>query len=205
RDWCAAALWRPLRHHRGLRGSPDKILEAIMSRPSRSRALLRHIRFDEVFILQGTPIMGAVFSIGTIAAGKFEALLLFLLGGILIALFFALTFTAGHLNHEVRDFELDSRNNARTNAVAFGKRPAFVAGLIVFTFAYLCLFVLGWFRFIPRPLALLALLFYPLHLYWSLRALRGQLNPETLDRFQIQYRALYAVIGISMLCSLFYQ
>ena len=284
-----------------------------MSRPSRSRALLRHIRFDEVFILQGTPLMGAVFSIGTIAAGKFEALLLFLLGsillvahvftlndwadvahglkapdpqvpsrrlfwfslslliasllvfallgsrvvilglivaalgffyshpklnakgtpiassiphlvgglfhfllgyalfssvderGILIALFFALTFTAGHLNHEVRDFELDSRNNARTNAVAFGKRPAFVAGLIVFTFAYLCLFVLGWFRFIPRPLAFLALLFYPLHLYWSLRALRGQLNPETLDRFQIQYRALYAVIGISMLCSLFYQ
>ena len=284
-----------------------------MSRPPRSRALLRHIRFDEVFILQGTPLMGAVFSIGTIAAGKFEALLLFLLGsillvahvftlndwadvahglkapdpqvpsrrlfwfslslliasllvfallgsrvvilglivaalgffyshpklntkgtpiassiphlvgglfhfllgyalfssvderGILIALFFALTFTAGHLNHEVRDFELDSRNNARTNAVAFGKRPAFVAGLIVFTFAYLCLFVLGWFRFIPRPLAFLALLFYPLHLYWSLRALRGQLNPETLDRFQIQYRALYAVIGISMLCSLFYQ
>jgi len=284
-----------------------------MSRPSRSRALLRHIRFDEVFVLQGTPLMGVVFSIGTIAAGKFEALLLFLLGsillvahvftlndwadvahglkapdpqvpsrrlfwfslslliasllvfallgsrvvilglivaalgffyshpklnakgtpiassiphlvgglfhfllgyalfssvderGILIALFFALTFTAGHLNHEVRDFELDSRNNARTNAVAFGKRPAFVAGLIVFTFAYLCLFVLGWFRFIPRPLAFLALLFYPLHLYWSLRALRGQLNPETLDHFQIQYRALYAVIGISMLCSLFYQ
>jgi len=284
-----------------------------MSRPSRSRALLRHIRFDEVFVLQGTPLMGVVFSIGTIAAGKFEALLLFLLGsillvahvftlndwadvahglkapdpqvpsrrlfwfslslliasllvfallgsrvvilglivaalgffyshpklntkgtpiassiphlvgglfhfllgyalfssvderGILIALFFALTFTAGHLNHEVRDFELDSRNNARTNAVAFGKRPAFVAGLIVFTFAYLCLFVLGWFRFIPRPLAFLALLFYPLHLYWSLRALRGQLNRETLDRFQIQYRALYAAIGISMLCSLFYQ
>jgi len=44
---------------------------------------------------------------------------------------------------------------------------------------------------------------YPLHLYWSLRALSGQLNPETLDRFQLQYRALYAVIGISMLCSLF--
>jgi 4-hydroxybenzoate polyprenyltransferase len=46
--------------------------------------------------------------------------------GVQIGLFFALTFTAGHLNHEVRDFELDSRNNAGTNAVAFGKRPAFV-------------------------------------------------------------------------------
>ena len=284
-----------------------------MSGRLRSSALLRHIRFDEVFVLQGTPLMGVVFSIGTITAGKLEMLLLFLFGsillvahvftlndwadvahglkapdpqvpsrrlfwfslslliasllafaliglrvvilglivaalgffyshpklnakgtpvassiphlvgglfhfllgyalfssvderGILIALFFALTFTAGHLNHEVRDFELDSRNNARTNAVAFGKRPAFVAGLIVFTFAYLCLFVLGWFRFIPRPLAFLALLFYPLHLFWSLRALRSQLSPEKLDRFQIQYRVLYAVIGISMLCSLFYR
>ncbi len=157
---------------------------------------------------KGTPIAS---SIPHLVGGLFHFLLGYALfssvdeRGILIALFFALTFTAGHLNHEVRDFELDSRNNARTNAVAFGKRPAFVAGLIVFTFAYLCLFVLGWFRFIPRPLALLALLFYPLHLYWSLRALRGQLNPETLDHFQIQYRALYAVIGISMLCSLFYQ
>ena len=284
-----------------------------MSGRLRSSALLRHIRFDEVFVLQGTPLMGVVFSIGTITAGKLETLLLFLFGsillvahvftlndwadvahglkapdpqvpsrrlfwfslsllvasllafaliglrvvilglivaalgffyshpklnakgtpvassiphlvgglfhfllgyavflpiderGILIALFFALTFMAGHLNHEVRDFDLDSHNNARTNAVAFGKRPAFLAGLIVFTFAYLCLFVLGWFRFIPRPLAFLALLFYPLHLFWSLRALRSQLSPEKLDRFQIQYRVLYAVIGISMLCSLFYR
>ena len=284
-----------------------------MSRPSRSRALLRHVRFDEVFVLQGTPLMGVVFSIGTITAGKFEMLLLFLVGsillvahvftlndwadvahgfkapdlqvpsrhlfwfsfslliaslivfallgsrvvilgaiiaalgffyshpklnakstpvassiphlvgglfhfllgyavfmsiderGVLIGLFFALTFTAGHLNHEVRDFELDSHNNARTNAIAFGKRPAFLAGLLVFSLAYLCLFFLGWFRFLPRPLALLAALLYPLHFYWSLRALRGQLNPQIVDRFQIQYRALYAVIGISMLCSLFYQ
>jgi len=284
-----------------------------MSGRLRSSALLRHIRFDEVFVLQGTPLMGVVFSIGTITAGKLEMLLLFLFGsillvahvftlndwadvahglkapdpqvpsrrlfwfslslliasllafaliglrvvilglivaalgffyshpklnakgtpvassiphlvgglfhfllgyavflpiderGILIALFFALTFMAGHLNHEVRDFDLDSHNNARTNAVAFGKRPAFLAGLIVFTFAYLCLFVLGWFRFIPRPLTFLALLFYPLHLFWSLRALRSQLSPEKLDRFQIQYRVLYAVIGISMLCSLFYR
>jgi 4-hydroxybenzoate polyprenyltransferase len=264
-----------------------------MSGRSRISALLRHIRFDEVLVLQGTPLMGVAFSIGTITAGKLETLLLFLVGsillvahvftlndwadaahglkapdprvpsrhlfwfslslliasllvfallgsrvvilglivaalgfsyshpklnakgtpiassvphligglfhfllgyavfmaiderGILIALFFALTFAAGHLNHEVRDFDLDFHNNARTNAVAFGKRPAF--------------------RFVPRPLAFLALVFYPLHLYWSLRALRRDLNPETLDRFQIQYRSLYAVIGISMLGSLFYR
>jgi 4-hydroxybenzoate polyprenyltransferase len=284
-----------------------------MNTPLHSRALLRHIRFDEVFVLQGTPLMGALFSIGTINSSSLETVMIFLIGslllvahvftlndwadiahglkapdpqvsslrlfwfsvllliasllvfelisarvvvlgaivavlgffyshpkldfkgtpiasslphllggifhfllgyavfmpidqrGIFIALFFALTFAAGHLNHEVRDFELDQKTNARTNAVAFGKRATFVAGLIIFTSAYLCLFLLGWFRFVPRSLSFFAAVFYPLHLYWSLRALRGQLQPEIVDRFQVQYRALYAVIGIGMLCFLFYK
>ncbi len=284
-----------------------------MNTPLHSRALLRHIRFDEVFVLQGTPLMGALFSIGAINSSSLETVSVFLLGslllvahvftlndwadiahglkapdpqvssrrlfwfsvllliasllvfglistrvvvlgaivaalgffyshpkldfkgtpiasslphllggifhfllgyavfmpidqrGVFIALFFALTFAAGHLNHEVRDFELDQETNARTNAVAFGKRATFVAGLIAFTSAYLCLFLLGWFRFVPRPLSFFAAVFYPLHLYWSLSALRGQLQPEIVDRFQVQYRALYAVIGIGMLCFLFYK
>jgi 4-hydroxybenzoate polyprenyltransferase len=284
-----------------------------MTTPLHSRALLRHIRFDEVFVLQGTPLMGALFSMGALTTANFETLLVFLIGsillvahvftlndwadiahglkaadpqvsslrlfwfslfllvasllvfalidlrvvilgvivavlgffyshpklnfkgtpiasslphliggvfhfllgyavftpidqrGVFIALFFALTFAAGHLNHEVRDFDLDQKNRARTNAVAFGKRATFVAGLILFTCAYLCLFLLGLFRLVPRPLSFLAAAFYLLHLYWSLRALRSQLNPDILDRFQVQYRSLYAVIGIGMLCFLFYK
>jgi 4-hydroxybenzoate polyprenyltransferase len=284
-----------------------------MNTPLHSRALLRHIRFDEVLVLQGTPLMGAMFAMGAITISNIETLLVFLIGsillvahvftlndwadiahglkapdpqvsslrlfwfsvflliasllvfalidfrvvvlaaivaalgffyshprlnfkgtpiasslphlfggifhfllgysvfmpidqrGIFIALFFAATFAAGHLNHEVRDFELDQKNNARTNAVAFGKRATFVAGLVLFTGAYLCLFLLGWFRFVPRPLSVIAALSYLLHLYWSLRVLRSQFRPEIVDRFQIQYRALYAVIGLSMLCVLFYK
>ena len=282
-----------------------------MNTPLHSRALLRHIRFDEVFVLQGTPLMGALFSIGAFTAANFETLFVFLIGSILlvahvftlndwadiahglkaadplvsslrlfwfslflliasllvfclidfrvvelgamvailgffyshpvlnfkgtpvasslphliggvfhfllgyavfapierrgffIALFFALTFAAGHLNHEVRDFELDQRNNARTNAVAFGKRSTFIAGLIVFTCAYICLFMLGWFRLVPRPVSFVAVLLYPLHLFWSIRVLRSQFRSKAVARFQSQYRALYALIGVSMLC-LFY-
>ena len=282
-----------------------------MNTPLHSRALLRHIRFDEVLVLQGTPLMGALLSIGTITAANLETLAIFLIGsvllvahiftlndwadiahglkapdplvsslrlfwfsiflliasllvftlispgvvifgaivaalgffyshpklnfkgtpiassiphliggvvhfllgyvvfmpidqrGVFIALFFALTFAAGHLNHEVRDFELDQKNNARTNAVAFGKRRTFIAGLVVFTSAYLCLFLLGWFRFVARPLSFIAVVFYSLHLYWSLRALCSQLDPVNVDRFQTQYRSLYALIGISMLAFLF--
>jgi 4-hydroxybenzoate polyprenyltransferase len=280
-----------------------------MRTPLHSRALLRHIRFDEVLVLQGTPLMGAAFSIASITTANMETLLVFLVGsvllvahvftlndwadiahglkqpdplvsprrlfwfsiflliasllvfvligsrvvvlgaivaalgflyshpklnfkgtpiassfphlvgglfhfllgyavfspidsrGLLIALFFALTFTAGHLNHEVRDFELDSKNNARTNAVAFGKRHAFIAGLIVFTCAYLCLFFLGWFRFVTPVLAWLAIVFYALHFFWSLQVLNAALGPEILDRFQLKYRILYALIGILMLLS----
>lgn len=284
-----------------------------MNTPLHSRALLRHIRFDEVFVLQGTPLMGALFSIGAITAASLETALVFLAGSILlvahvftlndwaeiahglrapdplvssrrlfwfslflliasllvfglisvrvvalgaivailgflyshplldfkgtpiassvphllggifhfllgyavfapvdgrgffIATFFALTFAAGHLNHEVRDFELDQRNNERTNAVAFGKRPTFIAGLVVFTCAYLCLFLLAWFWLVPRPLMLVAAALYPLHLFWSLRVLRSQFHPEVVDRFQNQYRSLYLVIGISMICLLLYK
>jgi len=284
-----------------------------MNTPLHRRALLRHIRFDEVIVLQGTPLMGVLFSMGAVTTANFETLLVFLIGsillvahvftlndwadiahglkaadplvssrrlfwfslflliagllvfsfigarvvifgaivavlgffyshpklnfkgtpiassllhllggffhfllgyavfteidqrGVFIALFFALTFVAGHLNHEVRDFELDQKTNARTNAVAFGKKPAFIAGLVLFSCAYLCLFLLGWFRFVPRPLSFFAAVFFPLHFYWSLRALRGQLEPGIVDRFQVEYRALYALIGIGMLCFLFYK
>jgi 4-hydroxybenzoate polyprenyltransferase len=279
--------------------------------PLHSRALLRHIRFDEVFVLQGTPLMGVAFSMGAISAANLETTLVFLVGsillvahvftlndwadiahglkepdplvsstrlfwfsiflliasllafvlissrvvvlgaivavlgffyshpklnfkgtpiasslphliggffhfllgysvfsaiddrGIFVALFFALTFSAGHLNHEVRDFELDQQSNARTNAVAFGKQTTFVAGLVLFTCAYLCLFLLGWFRLVPRPLSFVAASFYLLHLFWSLRVLRSRFRSDILERFQIQYRALYALIGLSMLCFLF--
>ena len=278
-----------------------------MNTPLHSRALLRHIRFDEVFVLQGTPLMGALFSMGILNVANFQTLCVFLIGsillvahvftlndwaeiahglkaadplvssvrlfwfslflliasllvfglinvrvvglgavvailgffyshpklnfkgtpiassvphlvggifhfllgyavfapvdqrGIFIALFFALTFAAGHLNHEVRDFELDRKNNERTNAVAFGKRATFIAGLVVFTLAYLCLILLTGSHLIFSPaLFWAAILFYPLHLFWSVRALKADLSPEVLHRFQIQYRALYSVIGILM-------
>lgn len=72
--------------------------------------------------------------------------------GILIALFFALTFTAGHLNQEVRDHEGDRATGHRTNAVAFGPVSAFIAGLGVFTLAYADLSLLAWMGLVPALL-----------------------------------------------------
>ena len=123
--------------------------------------------------------------------------------GILIAVFFALTFTAGHLNHEVSDFDADRQNRLKTNAVTFGKRRTFLAGLTVFTLAYVWMLVLARSELVPRSLALLPILLYPLHVFWSVRALREGLSPESLSRFQIRYRLLYVIIGLGMLFALF--
>jgi 4-hydroxybenzoate polyprenyltransferase len=143
----------------------------------------------------------------------FGGLLHFLLGytlfaplderGVLVAVFFALTFTAGHLNHEVSDFDADRQNGLNTNAVAFGKQRVFLAGLTVFTLAYVWLLILARSELVPRPLAFLPILLYPLHVFWSVRALREGLNPDSLSRLQIRYRLLYAIIGLGVLFALF--
>src|ERR1700724_1848543 len=55
-----------------------------MNTPVHSRALLRHVRFDEVFVLQGTPLMGALFAIAALTTANFETLVVLLAGRILL-------------------------------------------------------------------------------------------------------------------------
>ncbi len=125
--------------------------------------------------------------------------------GALIALFFALTFTAGHLNQEVRDYEGDRLNGLRTNAVFFGKRRTFLAGLAIFTLAYADLVFLACRGVVPAFLGVPPLLLYPLQLTWSLRTLRAGLSFESLGALQRRYRMLYALIGLCMIAALAYQ
>jgi 4-hydroxybenzoate polyprenyltransferase len=153
---------------------------------------------------KGVPVLGSTLHLG-------GGILHFLLGyslwkaiderGVALALFFGLTFAAGHLNQEVRDFESDVRNGIRTNAVAFGKTPTFIAGLVVFTLAYAQLVALAAGGIIAGWLAALAL-FYPLHLYWSLKVAAAGLSFDRIRRLQTRYRAIFAVIGAAMLAAL---
>jgi 4-hydroxybenzoate polyprenyltransferase len=158
-----------------------------------------------VFDAKGTPV---VSSLPHLVGGALHFLLGYSLfsaldaRGVLIALFFALTFTAGHLNQEVRDYDGDRLNGIRTNAVAFGKMPAFIAGLVLFTVAYADLFVLAYRGIVPRALVALPTVLYPLHIAWSVTTLRGGLSFESVSRFQNRYRILYALIGVAMLAAL---
>jgi 4-hydroxybenzoate polyprenyltransferase len=125
--------------------------------------------------------------------------------GALIALFFALTFTAGHLNQEVRDHDSDRLNGLRTNAVGFGPTPAFLAGLLLFTLAYADLGYLAYSGLVAPVLGLLPLVLYPMHVAWSLSTLRAGLTFESVSRFQSRYRTLYALIGLTMVVTLLYR
>ena len=120
---------------------------------------------------------------------------------IAISGFFALTFAAGHLTQELRDYEEDARNGIRTNAVVFGQRRTFIASLVLFTLAHALLFYHALRGTLPRPLATLVVL-YALHLYWSRRALADGLDYPSICRLQARYRAIYAIIGLAMLVTL---
>lgn len=114
-----------------------------------------------------------------------------------ISCFFGLVFTAGHLTTEVRDSAGDAINGIRTNAVVFGKRQSFMAGLALFTAADALLFVFAAAGILPHILVLVAAL-YPFHLHASLRALRAGFTFDSLRQLQGCYRLLFGVIGATL-------
>ena len=115
-----------------------------------------------------------------------------------IATFFAVSFAAGHLTQEIRDYDGDVLNGIGTNAVMFGPRRTFIASFALFTLAHALLFALALQGIVPRPLAALVFL-YPIYVRWSLEALADGLTYTSIHRLQTRYRALYAVIGLCWL------
>jgi len=156
------------------------------------------------FDLKGKPLLNSLlhlvsgllhFLLGYSAFGTLDA------RSVEIGCFFALIFSAGHLTQEVRDFEADLRNGIKTNAVQFGKTRSFIVGFALFSLANALLIMLSIKGVVPHALVLVAAL-YPLHFYWSLRALREGLAYESVRRLQVRYRVLYAGIGAVMVISI---
>ncbi len=122
--------------------------------------------------------------------------------GVIIALFFALIFAAGHLTQEVRDHQGDSANGIRTNAVVFGPQGTFAASLALFALAHGLLLVLALQGIHPRPLAGVVA-FLPVQLYWSVETLDEGLTYDSVCRLQARYRLLYAIVGLVMAAVLY--
>ena len=115
-----------------------------------------------------------------------------------LGLFFALVFTAGHGIQEVQDHAADLRAGVRTNAVAFGARPVFLAACALFGAAYADLLGLCAAGLFPAPVAAVALVALPLQLAWSRGVLAGGLAAGDVARLRDRYRALFALIGLAM-------
>jgi 4-hydroxybenzoate polyprenyltransferase len=156
------------------------------------------------FAWKGRPLLS---SAAHLVGGALHFLLGYALGaavdrrGLLVATFFAMTFTAGHLTQELRDYDGDVRNGVRTNAVIFGKRRTFAASLALFTLSQALLVVLALQGTVPRAILLLVAL-SPVQLRWSAQALAAGLTYSSIRRLQARYRALYAVIGVAWIVAL---
>lgn len=155
---------------------------------------------------KGVPVLGSVLHLAggllhfSLGVSLFRAISL---PDLVLGLFFGLSFAAGHLNQEVRDFDGDAGNGIRTNAVVFGRKPTFLAGLAAFTAAYVLLAALAatGAGAVPRWVGGLAMLLYMVHLVFSRRALAGGLTFAAMRRLQARYRVLYGVIGAAMLAA----
>ena len=156
---------------------------------------------------KGTPIIA---SVDHVLGGTLHFLLGYTLShsfdfkGLLIGLFFGLVFGAGHLNQEVRDYKGDLQNGIRTNAVVFGCRRTFFASLLLFTAAYGLFATLAALGLLPRFL-ICSVVLWPIHLAWSLQALRRGLSFETAIWMQRRYRFLFAIIGAAIMAAFFHE
>ena len=161
-------------------------------------ALLSTLYSVPPFNWKGRPLLN---SVAHLSGGVVHFLMGYSLGprldlrGALVAGFVALTFAAGHLTQEVRDYDGDARNGIRTNAVVLGKHRAFTASIALFFGSYGLLFLMATLHVLPRGCGWLAG-FVAVQTWWSVQAAREGLTFSAVSRLQTRYRLVYAAIGL---------
>lgn len=114
---------------------------------------------------------------------------------LLVGTYFGIVFMAGHLNHEIEDYEADLNAKIFTNAVMFGKKRMCVFSFILFTLASIYFYILGYYRILLQQLAVLPLIIYPFYFYLFFRLLKKGITSENINQFRKNYRWLYAIMG----------
>jgi len=114
--------------------------------------------------------------------------------GLLLAMYFAGVFAAGHLNHEVMDHDADKEMGLRTNAVVFGPLRMLNVAFAFFCFWALYLGVISFLGVVPFSWTLPFLIVFPIHAiaYWLMRPGPNGAYPLGYQKF---YRTLYVGAG----------
>jgi 4-hydroxybenzoate polyprenyltransferase len=118
--------------------------------------------------------------------------------GLLVALHPAILITAGHLVHEVEDYEQDQLALCQTNAVRFGRKPVFILASLLFSVSFLLLYYLVQQGFFPAVIKYTSIL-YLAYLVPAIQSYRSGLTRDSVQRLQRQYRILFAAIVLIML------
>jgi 4-hydroxybenzoate polyprenyltransferase len=152
-----------------------------------------------IFFLKRVPVISSLihgigatlgFLIGYTFRGNFD------LEGIMFGSFFGIIYAAGHLNHEISDFESDRRSGIATNPNLFGKKNSFIASFILFSLSFIYILVLVFIRMLPSFIVIGVFLFYPPYLISFRKTLKGRLDYRSMIDFRRKYRTIFLLWGI---------
>jgi 4-hydroxybenzoate polyprenyltransferase len=122
--------------------------------------------------------------------------------GLAPAIYFAAVFTAGHMNHEVKDHDADKAGGIRTNAVVFGPRRMLHIAFAVFLLGALYLLAVSNADLVPWRLSLPFIAIAPLHAIAHFTMLPAP-NKAYRVSYQQTYRSLYVAAGFVMFITQF--
>lgn len=108
-----------------------------------------------------------------------------------LSVFFSFLFSAGHINHELIDYETDKVNNIKTGALTLGYKSAAMLSFFIFLIAHFYLIILYFFSLINLPMLIIFFVgfFIQAAIYFS-HGIYLKINQQK----NLGYRRLYRII-----------
>jgi 4-hydroxybenzoate polyprenyltransferase len=122
-----------------------------------------------------------------------------------IGAYFGLVFAAGHLHHEVMDYDADKRCGIRTQAVRFGAKPILWIGFGLWWASAAWFSYLAWQGLVPATLGWIQLGMFASYLTGFIFIAKAQADPVLLKTLQLVYRLTYLAGGLGMLAVLLWE
>lgn len=114
----------------------------------------------------------------------------------LISAYFSLLFSAGHLNHELIDYEPDKKMGTNTGAVYFGQKKWETVSFIVFSFSTIYMIFLTFFEVADIVTCWPFIAAGIIHIVYRSLFVKNDLSKQRFLNERSFYRSLYFVSGL---------